>query len=240
MAEAFALLAAAGSVGGIVVAFRRAQRERKLAARQLVIAILLVVVVSGIYLAVTSPNIAPLAALGGVAGGLAIGGAQARSTSIHIEDGAIKGQPTPAYLVVWGAAYVLTVAMGALASNGAHEVAAVAMLLGVGTTVGSQGGYSSGSTPRGGRPWHRPANPWPPVAPGRWRAVPVRGAAAGAEAPSARARSSARAAGRTPPLRRSLRRRAALSPPPGQASARAPPLPRERHPACSCDASAAG
>ena len=62
VAEAFALLAAAGSVVGIVVAFRRAQRERKLAARQLVIAILLVVVVSGIYLAVTSPNIATVPA----------------------------------------------------------------------------------------------------------------------------------------------------------------------------------
>jgi hypothetical protein len=121
----------------LIITIWMLRRETRISRLAPLIAIGATLLSTILYLLITQAPVNSILALGFVGFGFLIGLLQGQSTKIYFSGKAIFGKRSTAYLVLWGLAYLVTLALSHLGNAALYAFGILGMMFGLGTTVGA-------------------------------------------------------------------------------------------------------
>lgn len=121
----------------LLITIRMLRRETRVSRLAPFIAIGTTLLSTFFYLVITNAPVNSILVWVFLGLGFLVGLMQGQSTKIYYRGNAIFGKRSAAYLVLWGLAYLVSLALVHLGNAALHAFAILGMVFGVGTTVGA-------------------------------------------------------------------------------------------------------
>ena len=137
IAQIITLLAGVFSVVMLVLTIRKMRQETRLSKLAPILAMGVTLLITAVYLVITGAPVNGLLAVLLLILGLAIGLGEGRMTRLYYRGPTLVGKRSVGYLILWGLAYLATMALAQLGNAALHAVGILAMLFGAGAAVGS-------------------------------------------------------------------------------------------------------
>jgi len=134
--QSVVVLAGAFGLVMLLAIYSRMRRETRISRAMSVIAILLFVAATGLYLSITGVRVRWLPGTLFAVLGYLFGRAEAKRVRIHHQGRYVVGRRTVRHIVIWGLGYLLAIVAALMGRAGLHAVAILLMLLGAGMAVG--------------------------------------------------------------------------------------------------------
>ncbi len=137
IAAIITLLAGAFSFFMLVITIWMMRRETRVSRLAPFIAVGTTLLGTFLYVVITRAPVNSILAWGFVGFGFLIGLLQGQSTRLYYRGRTIFGKRSTAYLVLWGLAYLVSLALAHVGNAALYAIGILGMMFGLGTTVGA-------------------------------------------------------------------------------------------------------
>jgi len=131
------LVSGVASAWTLIKTIRKMRQETRMSRLTPIVAIGATLLTTWLYLFLTGAEVNWLLVLLLLALGFLIGLAEGQFTRLYYRNATMVGKRSVGYLILWGLAYLLTMALAQWGDAGLHAIGVLSMMFGLGMAVGS-------------------------------------------------------------------------------------------------------